>query len=193
MNKIVSKLFDFNEDGNIFNESFWIYKEEDKEDYLDMFEAWMDAQDMNEEQMEEFSKHIDIFALGGIDGGVYAFWYKDAVPIENAPIIYINEGIFLIASDIKKFLQLFTFSVQHSEGKFVQYYYNCTLEEHFEEFIQEYPQFIEFRKWLKKELSIEPIEDWKVKESSIANNIHNEVIELYQDDFNSWQSIYYSI
>ena len=191
MHSTVKKLFEFSEDGNIFNEDFWIYIEEDKEDYLDMFEAWMDAQDMTEEQMENFSKHIDIFALGGADGGVYAFWYQDGTPSENAPIIFINEGIYLIASNIQKFLQLFTFSVTHCEGVFNQYYYDCTAEEHFEEFLQEHSRFIEFREWLKQELSIEPIADWKVKEAPIAIEIHQEVIDLHQNDFNDWEAGYY--
>ena len=190
MHNTIQKLFNFSEDGNIFNEDLWIYKEEDREDYLDMFEAWMDAQDMSEEQMELFSKHIDIFALGGADGGVYAFWYKDAVAIDDAPIIYINDGLFLIASNIEKFLQLFTFNTTHTEGNFI-HFYDSTLEEYFEEFINENPRFLEFRTWLKKELYIEPIEEWKVKKSDTADTIYGEVLEQYKDSFDSWQSLYY--
>lgn len=142
---------------------------------------------LNFSEDEEINKKVSqhFLPLSNLDGtgGSAGFWLKDGrnTDLENAPIIaFGSEGaINVVAKNIKDFIYILSLGIEGMDGKYPQYIADGEVA-----YRREY--FMEYRKWLKNTMNIEPVKDWKrqdtpkkiVELQKEANDLYK--IELYR-------------
>jgi len=129
---------------------------------------------------ELFLNSIHEFANADGTGSTYAFWLKDNITnLENAPIVVFGSegGYHVVAKNLDELLQILTFDCEPMVGWDEVYYYKNTDE------YEPSRKITEYRKWLKKELSIDSLDN----ADPIVQSAQNE----YQASFKAWVGNFY--
>ena len=175
-------LKEFNEKygGESYSEGFFLTADED-----DFWDSWL-GDELPKEKKKDFSKSVKIFAGADGTGGHYAFWFNDKNYDENtAPVVFFgSEGeVNLIASSIRDLIKILSLGVEISNGSFSRSCwdeYDDSEEICFDAFLERYPNFLTFRKWMKDTLEIEPVEWRKEGENKKINVVMASAKEKYQ-------------
>lgn len=132
----------------------------------------------DEKLNKEVSSHF--LPLAHIDGtgGNAAFWLKDGknTNLEDTPIVaFGSEGaINIVAKNITDFIYMLSFGVEGMDGEYSQYVANS--EVHYRR-----ESFMEYRKWLKDTMNIEPVKDWKISGTpQKIEKLQEEAKDLYE-------------
>ena len=190
------------EENNYYSQSF--YLNDDIEE--DFFESWLDNDQTDEEKRKEYAKNMIVFARADGTGGAYAMWIQEGnTDLEKAPIIsYGSEGeITVVANNLKDLIKMLSFGAEGMEGSF--YHALDTDEDEYEEdpsyfykdFVENRPNFLKFRKWMKEVLAIEPVDIECLKkgecdESEEVDKLVKKAQKKYKKSFDTWQYQFYS-
>lgn len=175
--------FDANLENESYGESFWLRAEEN------IFKYLLDNSLTSKEQIEVYANHAIVFANADGTGGFYAFWVEDnKSDLEEAPIVaYGSEGeVKIVAKNLKELIKILSYGAEGLNGN-----YGLDCYDSYDEFLEYNPNFLAFRTWMKKELDIEPIKNWKVPQSDDVNAIIEDANKVYKKRFNAWQYQFY--
>lgn len=166
--------------------SFYLEPQNKKDFFYCTFNC--EDEEANEETDDKIVKYL--LPLAHIDGtgGVAALWLNNGenTDLENAPIIaFGSEGsIKVVAKNLKDFIFMLSFGVEALDGEF--YESTSYSESHYRK-----QNFMEYRKWLKDVMNIEPLKDWKVSMPKEIYELQEEASMLYELSFFEFLQKYY--
>lgn len=158
---IVRKVFDFNNElgDKYYTPDFGFCSDGTLEDFFD-------ANELDEDDIEYLLEYLVEFARADDTGGIYVFWLKEDIDnVEDMPIIWFgSEGeMELIASNFKDLLKRLTFDYRKEYG------------------IEYVTELEVFKKWIKDEFDIDPVES-----EEDVEKIAQEAKNNFQEPLANW-------
>jgi hypothetical protein len=130
---------------------------------------------------ETFLERLHPFAQANGSGSTYAFWDKDVSgDLNGLPIVVFGDegGVHVVADNLLVLMQMLLFDSEISVDFDEAYFYKD------EDDYEESEDHQTYKKWLKKEFNLDPVED--------PDTLIQKAQENYKKDFEQWFKQYYA-